>query len=150
MEKEKYLSLEYQNCHQKMKCAVNDLIRIEVYVFLAVSAIYVWVYGVVLSHPVASNSIRMGVYVPPVLICFACYRSTMQIIYIETIRDYLILLEKDLSGSREGDLVWEYVGWESWSKNKNIKFWNWVYRILLWFGFFVASALMAYFKVGMP
>ncbi len=145
-----YLILEYHTCHQKVSSAVEHLIRIELYIFLAISAVYAWFYGAIGSEHPPSERIRLALYLPPLLACLAWYRSSMQLRYIDAIARYLMLVEKGMIQHVSTEDRWEYVGWENWFAQNGPRTWNRSYRILLWPGLICVTLVVAYFGIGLP
>lgn len=143
-----YLSAEYQTCQQKITVAVEQLMRIELYIFLAISAFYAWFYSIVTHENAPPETVYYAHWIPPTLCALAWYRSTMQLSYIATISDYLQALEKRLNTTSNAQ--WELVGWETWFAEEKPSTWNAGYRTILWPSLIIGTALIAWFRVGIP
>lgn len=149
MSDQSYLVLEYQTCQQKMSSAVDHLIRIELYVFLGVSALYTWFYAAVSTENPPSESIELVLYLPTLLAALAWYRSLMQITYIDSVAEYLRLIEEELANSKISDEKWPSIGWETWYDTKP-RIWKYAYRLVLWPGLAIGTLAVAYFRIGVP
>ena len=145
---DQYLSLEYQTCQQKISNAVDHLIRIELYIFIAIAAFYAWLYGAWYGDHQLAENIRLALYLPPILAGLAWFRSLMQIKYIEALAEYLRLVEGRLSADHACKGSWDYVGWETWVEKNGPKKWNRAYRFLLWPGLIAVTLAIALFRIG--
>lgn len=143
-----YLILEYQTCQQKISSAVDQLNRIEVYVFLGISAIYAWFYTTIGSDVPASENIKIALYLPTLLAFLAWYRSSMQLKYIAATARYFKLIENQLSMKDADNRCWEPIGWETWHEDNGPKTWNAVYRFTLWPGLIVGTLTAAVLEFG--
>lgn len=144
-----YLRLEYTNCHTKLGQAVEQLVRIELYIFLGVSALYAWFFGLITGEKTPPDTIHYALWLPPLLCCLAWYRSTMQLKYIASIAEYISLLESRMCDGHEDALRWKEVGWETWFKKHGPSTWNRLYRFILWPGLVIGTAVIAIYRVGL-
>ncbi|KIC21660.1 hypothetical protein RA20_03310 [Leisingera sp. ANG-Vp] len=121
-----------------MSYAVDQLQKIEVYLFSALSAVYAWYFSTapskasdVTGEGVGFENFQYVLWIPPGLAFLALYRSQMQLRYIETLAEYLSMLECQLSRSGS-DCSWPYTGWETWYKIKGPRAWNVRFRMYFW------------------
>ncbi|WP_372572662.1 hypothetical protein [Ruegeria jejuensis] len=145
-----YLRLEYQTCHQKVSAAVENLHKIELYVFLGIAATYAWLFGSFGETAADTGELVKSLWIPPVLCLLAWYRSTMQLRYIAKISEYLSMIEAQLVASLGADNCWEHIGWETWYEEHGPKTWNITYRVILWPGLLSATLFIAWFQIGVP
>ena len=152
MNKQDFLVLEYQTCHQKIAAAFEQLNRFELQIVLGISAIYAWLYATLRGDAPPAENIQLIIYLPTLLACLGWLRATMQIRYTTALAAYLRLIEERLSGpngSDETEQSWPHIGWESWNNNKGAKRWSSAYRLLLWPGLIVGTLTIAFLEIGL-
>jgi hypothetical protein len=148
MIKQQYLVLEYQTCQQKISSGVEHLIRIELYVFLGISALYAWFYATLNMDKPPAESIQLVLYLPTLLAILGFCRLLMQLRYIRTIAEYLRLIEEKLASANVEEGEWLHVGWETWNNANGPHKLNNLYRLFLWFGLIVGTSMIAVCGIG--
>lgn len=102
-----YILADHQVCHQKMTQAIDNLIRIEIYVVAAIGLFYAW-YFVNASSFVEDDSLasRFPLWIPVAITVIGIIRIFMQMRYIATIGTYIRALEEKMFCDDE-KLGWE-------------------------------------------